>query len=135
MSPIKLILASMIPLTLMASANKPVPPAGVVDRQIELEYEAKEIDAEKQIPLLEIDIPEKKFDMGDEKALINTVKFKGNTVISSRTLKKPLKIFMEKEVSIGSLKAGSAIFGPARTGIFNAEFSETKTRKLSICGR
>jgi hypothetical protein len=75
MSPIKLILVSMIPLTLMASANKPVPPAGVVDRQIELEYEAKEVDAEKQIPLLEIDIPEKKFDMGDEKALINTVQY------------------------------------------------------------
>ena len=90
----------MIPLTLMASANKPVPPAGVVDRQIELEYEAKEVDAEKQIPLLEIDIPEKKFDMGDEKALINTVKFKGNTVISSRTLKKPLKKFMGKEDSM-----------------------------------
>jgi hemolysin activation/secretion protein len=84
----------------MASANKPVPPAGVVDRQIEQEYDAKEVEAEKQIPLLEIDIPEKTFDMGDEKTLINSVKFKGNTVISSRTLKKTLKEFMGKELSM-----------------------------------
>lgn len=100
MSPTNFILLSLIPLALTASANQPVPPAGVVDRQIELEYDAKEVDAEKQIPLLEVDIPEQTFDMGEEKALINAVKFQGNTVISSRTLKKTVKPFMGKELSM-----------------------------------
>jgi hemolysin activation/secretion protein len=103
MSPIKFLLSSLLPLTLIASANKSVPPAGVVDRQIELEYDAKEVDVEKQIPLLEIDIPEEKFDMGDEKALIESVKFKGNTVISSRTLKKTVKEFMGKDLSMNEI--------------------------------
>ena len=99
----RLVLLSLIPLSLTASANKPVPPAGVVDRQIELEYDAKEVDAEKQIPLLEVDIPEHKFDMGDESTLINTVKFKGNTVISSRTLRKSVKEFVGKELSMNDI--------------------------------
>ena len=104
MSPIsRLILLSLIPLSLTASANKAVPPAGVVDRQIELEYDAKEVDAEKQIPLLEVDIPEERFDMGDESTLINTVKFKGNTVISSRTLRKSIEEFMGKELSMNEI--------------------------------
>lgn len=96
----RLVLLSLIPLSLTASANKPVPPAGVVDRQIELEYDAKEVDAEKQIPLLEVDIPEKTFDMGEESTLIQAVKFKGNTVISSRTLRKTVREFMGKELSM-----------------------------------
>lgn len=101
MSPInRLVLLSLIPLSLTASANKPVPPAGVVDRQIELEYDAKEVDAEKQIPLLEVDIPEQTFDMGDETTLIDSVKFTGNTVISSRMLRKSVKEFMGKELSM-----------------------------------
>ena len=91
---------AVIPLLLTASANKPVPPAGVVDRQIELEYDAKEVDAEKQIPLLEVDIPEKTFDMGEEATLIKAVKFQGNTAISSRTLRKTIKEFMGKELSM-----------------------------------
>jgi hemolysin activation/secretion protein len=106
MSPInRFILLSLIPLSLTASANKPVPPAGVVDRQIELEYDAKEVDAHKQIPLLEVDIPEKTFDMGDESTLISSVKFKGNTVISSRTLRNSVKEFMGEELSMKDIYA------------------------------
>jgi len=96
----RFVLLSLIPLSLAASANKPVPPAGVVDRQIELEYDAKEVDADKQIPLLEVDIPEKTFDMGEESTRIQAVKFQGNTVISSRTLRKTIKEFMGKELSM-----------------------------------
>lgn len=93
-------LLSLIPIALSASANKFVPPAGVVDRQIELEYEVKEVEAHKQIPLLEIDIPESQFEMGGEKARINAVKITGNTVISSRTLKQGLKQFMGEELTM-----------------------------------
>lgn len=100
MLPIRFVLLSLIPFTLMASANKFVPPAGVVDRQIEQEYEAKEIKAEKQIPLLEIDIPEKRFDMGKGKTVIKRIEFDGNTVISSGTLRRCIGNFMGKELSM-----------------------------------
>jgi len=103
MLPIRFILLSLIPFTLMASANKFVPPAGVVDRQIEQEYEAKEVEAEKQIPLLEIDIPEKRFDMGKGKTVIKRVEFDGNTVVSSRTLRRSIGNFMGKELSMNEI--------------------------------
>jgi hemolysin activation/secretion protein len=96
----KLALLSLIPLTLGASGNKFVPPAGVVDRQIQEEYEAKEVEAEKQIPLLEIDIPEEQFDIGGEKALIKEVMFTGNTVVSSSSLRRSVKSFMGNELSM-----------------------------------
>jgi hemolysin activation/secretion protein len=88
-----------IPLAL-AAHNTLVPPAGVVERQLEQEYETKEVEAQKEIPLLEVDIPEKQFEMDGEKVLINSVKFTGNSVISSRTLKRSVKEFMGKELSM-----------------------------------
>ncbi|MBS0648989.1 MAG: ShlB/FhaC/HecB family hemolysin secretion/activation protein [Verrucomicrobia bacterium] len=94
-----LALLSLLSWTLEAS-NKLVPPAGVVERQIEQEYEAKEVDAQKEIPLLEVDIPEKQYEMSGEKVLITGVKFNGNTVVSSRTLRRALKQFVGKESSM-----------------------------------
>ena len=77
------IFAIYFPTVLMAVSNPPpVPPAGVVERQIEQEYEVQKIDPEKQIPLLEIDIPEKKLDLGKGTIYLKKIVFEGRIIIT-----------------------------------------------------
>jgi len=88
---------------LQAVSVPPPPPAGIIERQIEEEYEAKKIDPEKEIPLLEVDIPEKQLDVGGQKIFIEQVEFSGNTVFSSRELKKVVSAFLKKNLSMVDL--------------------------------
>jgi len=76
---------------LIASSNPPVPPAGVVERQIEQEYDVKEVPARKEIPYLEFDLPSQELDVGDATVVIYEVDISGNTSIHSRILKKNFK--------------------------------------------
>lgn len=98
----KLIL--LAPIALLASSKHPIPPGGIIERQIEQEYEAKQIDAEKHVPMLEIDIPEKQLDLGNEKALIEKVTFSGNTIFSSKCLQKIVKSYLGKEISMKEIQ-------------------------------
>ncbi|MFA6119531.1 MAG: hypothetical protein WC688_06425, partial [Parachlamydiales bacterium] len=62
----------------------PAPSAGVVERELEKEYEAKPLDQEKIVPAIQIDIPEKRLEMPDgQKVLINRIEVKGNECIST----------------------------------------------------
>ena len=89
---------------LHASANRPVPPAGVVEREIEQEYEAEEVQAQKKVPLLEIDIPEKKLELGGETVKVESVQFSGNRVISAKVLCRIIQPLLEKELSLGDIQ-------------------------------
>jgi hemolysin activation/secretion protein len=97
-------LISLLPVALAASSNKLVPPAGVVEREIETEYEAEEVPAEKQVPLLEIEIPEEQLDIGGEKAFIDAVEFSGNEALSSGQLQKVVNQFLHQELSMKELR-------------------------------
>ncbi|MFS8563812.1 MAG: hypothetical protein LVR00_05660 [Rhabdochlamydiaceae bacterium] len=78
----------LFPSLAWALPNPRVPPAGLAERQIEQEYEARKIEAEKAVPLLEIDIPEDQLDVGDEKVTIEEVTFSGHEVFSTKELLK-----------------------------------------------
>lgn len=63
--------------------------AGVIDRQIEEQYKAKEISPDKEIPILEIDIPDKKLEIQEGETLfVKDVIFEGNTIFKDNILKK-----------------------------------------------
>jgi hemolysin activation/secretion protein len=94
------LLISLLPALLVASSNRLVPPAGVVEREIESEYETIEIDPEKQIPLLEIEIPEEQLDLGGETAFIDSVEFSGNEMLSNKELQRVVKKYMHRELSM-----------------------------------
>lgn len=96
---------TLIPLTLLADTKPAVPPAGVVERQIEQEYDVKEVEAQKAVPLLEIDIPEKEIDMGDAKVRIDAVEISGNTVLSTRRLQRVVEPFLGQELSMKEIRA------------------------------
>ncbi|MGH2612926.1 MAG: ShlB/FhaC/HecB family hemolysin secretion/activation protein, partial [Rhabdochlamydiaceae bacterium] len=87
-----------------ASQSPPIPPAGVVDRQIEQEYEVQQIEPTKEVPLLEFDLPTEELDVGDEKVTIHSIEVSGNTVIHGRVLKRILKTYLERPLSMKELR-------------------------------
>ncbi|MBS0616159.1 MAG: ShlB/FhaC/HecB family hemolysin secretion/activation protein [Verrucomicrobia bacterium] len=89
------------PVILIGESNPPpVPPAGIVERQIEQEYEVQKIDPEKQVPLLEIDIPEKKLDLGRGSLHLKKVVFEGNDVFSSKVLERKAKDYVGRDITM-----------------------------------
>jgi hemolysin activation/secretion protein len=87
-----------------ASQPPPIPPAGVVDRQIEQEYEVKEVEPTKEVPLLEFDSGTEELDVGDEKVTIHSVELSGNTVVRSCVLSRILKPYLNRPLSMKELR-------------------------------
>ncbi|MFA6502034.1 MAG: ShlB/FhaC/HecB family hemolysin secretion/activation protein [Parachlamydiales bacterium] len=79
----------------------PAPSAGVVERELEKEYEAKPLDQEKIVPAIQIDIPEKRLEMPDgQKVLINRIEVKGNECISTKEIISKSKCYLNKKLSL-----------------------------------
>jgi hemolysin activation/secretion protein len=99
-----LLLIVLFPIFAWAASEPPAPPAGVTERQIQEEYEAKQIDAKKEIPLLEEDIPERRLDTGSATALVREVVFSGNTIFSFKELAKVVRPYMNRELSMAQME-------------------------------
>jgi len=89
---------------LLASQSPPVPPAGVVDRQLEQEYELKEVEPKKTVPLLEFDLPEEELEVGGEKVTIYKVEVLGRTAIKERYVQRCLRGYLNKPISMREMK-------------------------------
>ncbi len=60
----------------------PVPSAGVVEREIEKEYDGRPLEPEKEVPAIQIDIPEERLEIPDGKKLVvQNVEIQGNEAI------------------------------------------------------
>jgi hemolysin activation/secretion protein len=99
----------LLPNIATGLASPRIPPAGVVERQIEQEYEAEKIEAEKAIPLLEIDIPEDQLDVGDEKVSIEEVSFSGNEVFATKELIKIIAPYLGQLLSMKEIREMCAL--------------------------
>lgn len=67
-------------------------PAGIVERQIQEEYQDKPISPDKDIPLLEIDLPKEQLSISSDKTiLIQEIVFIGNTELPNKELLKLVK--------------------------------------------
>ncbi|MBX7066552.1 MAG: BamA/TamA family outer membrane protein [Parachlamydiales bacterium] len=79
--------------------------AGIIERELEREYEAREIPPERDIPLMEIDVPEQKLDLPKGKSVeINQIEFIGNDAISSSKLQECVACFMGKPITMSDVK-------------------------------
>lgn len=88
------------PLSLCA-ASPDVPPAGVVERQLEYEYyEEKQIDPNKLTPLMEVDVPEQQLNLGEETAFIKVVQFSGNTIFSEKEIEAWAAPYVNRDLSM-----------------------------------
>ena len=85
----------------LAALPPPVPSAGVVERELEKEYEAKPLEPDKQIPAIQIDIPEEKLDIPDgKKVLITEIAIEGNSSIATEEIIRWAGPYLNRELSI-----------------------------------
>lgn len=74
---------------------------GIIDKEIEQQYETQEISPDKEIPFVEIDIPEEQLDLPETKRiLINKIVLHGNKIFSLKKLCPLIKPYEGKDISI-----------------------------------
>ncbi len=82
----------------------PIPSAGVVEREIEQEYEAKPLEMQKDIPSVEVDIPEERLDFPSHKTVsIQAVTIEGNESVSDREIQGWIEEFVGTRMSIADI--------------------------------
>ena len=90
-----------LPAVSLLAAPPPVPSAGVVEREIEKEYEGKPLSPDKEIPPIKIDIPSKRLNFPPGyKIMVKEVEITGNESISSKQIHKWIEGYLGKEMSI-----------------------------------
>jgi hemolysin activation/secretion protein len=88
----------------LIAAPPPVPSAGIIERELEKEYNAKPLEEDKQTPAIQIDIPEEKYDMPDgKKVFISEVMIVGNQAISEREIQKLVQGYVGQELSLADI--------------------------------
>lgn len=72
---------------LLEATPPPVPSTGIIERELQKEYQAKPLEEEKEVPEIEIDIPKEHLEMPEGKAIrICHVEICGNEAISSEEI-------------------------------------------------
>lgn len=106
----KIITSVLTALVWTQSAYSFTPPpntnAGVIERQIENEYEDKEVTPTREVPLIEIDIPEERFEMADDATVfIEKIKVEGNDVLSKKMVRKVIAPYEQRDLTMSDIKA------------------------------
>ncbi len=79
----------------------PLPSAGVVERQLEKEYEVAPIELEKTLPSIQIDIPDEQLVLPEgKKVFVREIHLSGNTIFSSEELGRIIKKDLGRELSL-----------------------------------
>jgi hemolysin activation/secretion protein len=79
---------------------KPSSSAGILEKQVQREYEVQTLSPNKKVPLLEIDIPEKRFDIPEgASAYIKNIILEDNTILSKKEVSKTLAPYLDRELS------------------------------------
>ena len=85
----------------LLAAPPPEPSAGIIEREIENEYEKKPLKMKKEIPQIKIDIPDERLEMSDqEKIFIRKIEFQGTDSISDEELARCVDGYLGQELSI-----------------------------------
>jgi hemolysin activation/secretion protein len=81
-----------------------LPSAGVIEREIEQEYEGKPLELEKDIPSVEVDIPEERLSMDSKKTVfIQQIEIRGNKAISNPEIQKWIQEFLGQDLRIADI--------------------------------
>ena len=79
---------------------KPSASAGILERQVEREYQVETLTPSKEVPLLEIDIPEKRLEIPEgASAYIKTIRIEGNTSLSSKEIQSLVSPYEGREIT------------------------------------
>ncbi len=94
--------ASIIP-SMLAAAPLQVPSSsgGIIDKEIEQQYEVKPLSPDKEIPFVEVEIPEQTLDMpAFQKVFIKKIEVADGKIFSSKDLKEILSSFEDRDLSM-----------------------------------
>ncbi len=81
-----------------------IPSAGIVERELEQEYEGRPLTSFERMPSVQIDIPEQKLIFCEgQKVLIKNIKICGNTCFTEETIVGWLEDCLEDPLSIGGI--------------------------------
>ncbi len=89
------------------AAPLPVPRAsgGIIDREIESQYEAQPIEPEKEVPDIEVELPEEQLSFPDDETVeIKKIEIVGNTLISESKLEKVISKYENTEMSMKDIQ-------------------------------
>jgi hemolysin activation/secretion protein len=87
-------------------APPPVPSAGVVERELQKEYEANPLERNKEIPDLQIDIPEERLDIPEGLSVsISRVHFEGNEALPANQLESIAAPYLGRSLTIKDIYA------------------------------
>ena len=90
--------------TALCAFPPPVPSAGVVERELEKEYEGKPLDPEKEAPAIQIDIPQERLQFkSGKKVMIHSIEFEGNDSIPSDQILKWVQSYLDQKLSINQI--------------------------------
>jgi hemolysin activation/secretion protein len=91
-------------LTIAISAHAaapPVPAGGVIERQIEKEYEAEPLTPDKKVPQIQIDIPQEQLHLPyGHKVFISQVDIHGNISIPNKEIRRKLRPHINRDLSM-----------------------------------
>ncbi len=111
-----LVLCFAVPLRALPP---PVPGGGVIERQIEKEYEATPLELEKPLPPVQIDIPEEKLEMPEGVSVqVQCITIRGNRVVPSQEINQWIAPFLGRKLTLQEIyevcrqiEAGYAVRG------------------------
>lgn len=85
--------------------GSPSSSAGVLEREIQREYELRKIEPQREEPLIEIEIPEERLDLGDgETAFITSISLEGNDVLSCKVIRAFISEYENRELSMKEIE-------------------------------
>ncbi len=85
--------------------NPPSTKAGVLERTIEREYEAQPMAPNREVPLLEVDIPEQQLTFGDHLSIfIEDIQIQGNKIVKSRELRSITRPYENSTLSMQDIR-------------------------------
>lgn len=88
----------------LAAEPPPAPAGGIIERQLEKEYETEPLEPEKKVPEIQIDIPEKQLEIPEnEKIHICKVEVRGNESLSTKEIQKRIESQINCPLSISDI--------------------------------
>lgn len=81
--------------------RSPSSSAGIIEREIEQQYESKPVAPEKPVPLVEVEVPEEQLQIEDGETIwVSEIQFTGNTIFSDKELRKIASGYCDQELSM-----------------------------------
>lgn len=96
-----LCIAFFVATASVAALPPPVPSAGVVEREIEKEYEGEPLEKAREVPAVQIDIPRERLELPwGRKVQVDDVKIVGNHSISTKELKRCIRKHLGQKLAL-----------------------------------